>query len=49
MNCPDGQLEDFIFIIKVFKTWAGTKEYVESDAERFNRLWYRNSNLSAIK
>lgn len=25
--------------IKVFKTWAGTKEYVDSDAERFNRLW----------
>ena len=24
--------------IKVFKTWAGTREYVESDAERFNRL-----------
>ena len=32
--------------IKVFKTWAGTKEYVESDAERFNRLWYcKDSNL----
>jgi superfamily II DNA or RNA helicase len=32
--------------IKVFKTWAGTKEYVESDAERFNRLWYcKDTNL----
>ena len=27
--------------IKVFKTWTGTKEYVDSDAERFNRLWER--------
>lgn len=25
--------------IKVFKTWAGTKEYVDADSERFNRLW----------
>lgn len=25
--------------IKVFKTWAGTKEYVDSDIERFERLW----------
>ena len=33
--------------IKVFKTWAGTKEYVESDAERFNRLciYCKDSNL----
>ena len=32
--------------IKVFKTWAGTKEYVDADAERFNRLWYRkDTNL----
>lgn len=30
----------------MFKTWAGTKEYVESDAERFNRLWYcKDTNL----
>ena len=25
--------------IKVFSTWAGTKDYVEADAERFERLW----------
>lgn len=32
--------------IKVFKTWAGTKEYVDSDSERFNRLWNcKDSNL----
>ena len=32
--------------IKVFKTWSGTKEYVESDSERFNRLWEnRDANL----
>lgn len=32
--------------IKVFKTWAGTGEYVEADAERFNRLWDRkDANL----
>ena len=32
--------------IKVFKTWAGTGEYVEADAERFNRLWERkDANL----
>ncbi len=33
--------------IKVFKTWAGTKEYVDADAERFNRLWNcKDSNLT---
>ena len=32
--------------IKVFKTWAGTKEYVDADAERFNLLWNcKDSNL----
>ncbi len=32
--------------IKVFKTWAGTKEYVDSDAERFNLLWNcKDSNI----
>ncbi len=32
--------------IKVFKTWTGTKEYVEADAERFDRLWHcRDKNL----
>lgn len=32
--------------IKVFKTWAGTKEYVDADAERFNRMWNcKDSNL----
>lgn len=32
--------------IKVFKTWAGTKEYVDSDSDRFNRLWSgKDSNL----
>lgn len=25
--------------IKVFKSWAGTQEYVEADAQRFERLW----------
>lgn len=25
--------------IKVFKTWAGTKEYVDDDIERFERIW----------
>lgn len=25
--------------IKVFSTWAGTKEYVDYDINRFNRLW----------
>ncbi len=25
--------------IKVFKTWAGTKEYVEADQARFNKIW----------
>ncbi len=33
--------------IKVFKTWAGTKEYVDADAERFNRLW--NCKESSLK
>ncbi len=27
--------------IKVFKTWAGTKEYVDADIARFERLWDR--------
>lgn len=32
--------------IKVFKSWAGTKEYVEADAQRFERLWNKkDSNL----
>ena len=32
--------------IKVFKTWAGTGEYVEADSERFNRLWNcKDANL----
>ena len=32
--------------IKVFKTWAGTGEYVEADVERFNRLWNcKDANL----
>ena len=32
--------------IKVIKTWAGTKEYVDSDIERFERLWMsRDKNL----
>lgn len=25
--------------IKVFKTWAGTGEYVESDRSRFEKIW----------
>lgn len=25
--------------IKVFKTWAGTEEYVESDKNRFEKIW----------
>lgn len=25
--------------IKVFKTWAGTKEYVDADAVRFEKIW----------
>ena len=28
--------------IKVFKTWAGTKEYVNADKARFERLWLGN-------
>ena len=32
--------------IKVFSTWSGTKEYVESDIERFNRLWeHKDPNI----
>lgn len=32
--------------IKVFKTWAGTQEYVDADAQRFNLLWNcKDSNL----
>lgn len=32
--------------IKVFKTWSGTKEYVEADIERFEKLWNaKDSNL----
>lgn len=32
--------------IKVFKTWAGTGEYVEADIARFERLWNkRDDNL----
>ena len=32
--------------IKVFKTWAGTGEYVEADIARFERLWNkRDKNL----
>ncbi len=32
--------------IKVFKTWTGTKEYVEADIERFERLWnHKDKNL----
>lgn len=32
--------------IKVFSTWSGTSAYVESDIERFNRLWEkREPNL----
>lgn len=32
--------------IKVFSTWSGTKEYVDSDIERFNRLWEcRDENI----
>lgn len=27
--------------IKVFKTWAGTREYVSSDISRFERIWNR--------
>ena len=28
--------------IKVFKTWAGTGEYVQADKERFNKIWNGN-------
>ena len=28
--------------IKVFKTWAGTQEYVYADKARFERLWFGN-------
>ena len=32
--------------IKVFKTWAGTQEYVHADKERFERLWLgKDKNL----
>lgn len=32
--------------IKVFKTWAGTGEYVQADEARFNRIWNgRDKNL----
>ena len=27
--------------IKVFKTWAGTQEYVEADTARFQKIWNR--------
>lgn len=27
--------------IKIFKTWAGTGEYVESDRKRFEKIWNR--------
>lgn len=33
--------------ITVFKSWAGTKEYVEIEIERFNRIWDQNdANLN---
>ena len=28
--------------IKVFSTWRGTKDYVQADIDRFNRLWHNN-------
>lgn len=28
--------------IKVFKTWSGTKEYVEADIARFEKIWNAN-------
>lgn len=32
--------------IKIFKTWANTKDYVDADIERFERLWnHRDKNL----
>lgn len=27
--------------VKVFKTWAGTQEYVDADASRFEKIWNR--------
>lgn len=27
--------------IKIFKTWAGTQEYVDSDISRFEKIWHR--------
>lgn len=30
--------------IKVFKSWAGTKEYVEADEKRFEKLWNRKDD-----
>lgn len=27
--------------IKVFKTWAGTQEYVDADTARFEKIWNR--------
>lgn len=32
--------------IKVFKSWTGTKEYIDADIERFERIWNKkDSNL----
>ena len=32
--------------IKVFRTWAGTKEYVDADIARFEKMWnYNDKNL----
>ncbi len=32
--------------IKVFKSWAGTKEYIDADVKRFERIWSKkDSNL----
>lgn len=30
--------------IKVFKTWAGTQEYVDADTSRFEKIWDRNDH-----
>jgi superfamily II DNA or RNA helicase len=30
--------------IKVFKSWSGTKEYVDSDAARFKKIWKRRDH-----
>lgn len=30
--------------IMVFKTWSGTKEYVDSETARFERIWNRNDD-----